>query len=108
MSHIPQDAARRLVDRLGAAAPHPPIAQPQTSPEVTGVMASEVYFNWSWPGIGFGQLSLSMQDGKVVCGNECMGRGSVRSLLRAFADHIAATATLEDEQPLPEPPKEGA
>ncbi len=30
MSHIPQDAARRLVDKLGtAAAPHPPIAQPQ-------------------------------------------------------------------------------
>lgn len=28
MSHIPQDAARRLVDKLGAAAPHPPIAQP--------------------------------------------------------------------------------
>lgn len=25
MSHIPQDAARRLVDKLGAAAPHPPI-----------------------------------------------------------------------------------
>ncbi len=26
MSHITQDAARRLVDKLGAAAPHPPIA----------------------------------------------------------------------------------
>lgn len=32
MSHIPQDAARRLVDKLGAAAPHPPIAQPQAAP----------------------------------------------------------------------------
>jgi len=31
MSHIPQDAARRLVDKLVAAAPHPPIAQPQAA-----------------------------------------------------------------------------
>lgn len=30
MSHIPQDAARRLVDRLGAAAPHPPDEGPDS------------------------------------------------------------------------------
>ena len=47
------------------------------------------YFNWSWQGVGFGQLSFSIEDGAPLFHTECMGRVSVRKLLHAFADAVA-------------------
>lgn len=69
----------------------------QGAPEVTEVMASDVYLNWSWPGIGFGQLSVSTRgDGRIDCGNECMSREAVRLILRAYADHVADSCEMDD------------
>lgn len=67
--------------------------------EITGIHSASAYFDWSWAGRGFGQLSFSFdrETGKITCNNECMSRESVRELLHAFADHLADTMELEDE-----------
>ena len=66
--------------------------------EIGSIHNANAYFDWSWRGRGFGQLSFQYKDGKLTCNNECMSRESVRELLRAFADHIADTAILEGER----------
>lgn len=67
--------------------------------EISSVHGANAYFDWSWAGRGFGQLSFSLnrETGKLTCMNECMSRKSVRELLHAFADHIADNCILEDE-----------
>lgn len=72
------------------AGPHKPI-------EIGSIHRGNIYFDWSWIGKGFGQLSVTAKDGKLFCNNECMSRDSVRELLHALADHIADTAILDDE-----------
>ena len=68
--------------------------------EISGFHSANVYFDWSWAGKGFGQLSFSMnrETGVITCNNECMSRDSVRLLLHAMADHLADTMELEDER----------
>lgn len=58
-------------------------------PVCTGVHGAQAYFNWSWKGCGFGQLTFSYQDGEWSCDTEMMGPESTRKLLHAFADHVA-------------------
>lgn len=67
-------------------------------PEVSFIHYGGVYFDWSWTGRGFGQLSFSRkkETGEITCLNECMGRESVRKILHALADHIADRAVLID------------
>lgn len=67
--------------------------------EISSIHNANVYFDWSWAGRGFGQLSFSMnkETGEIRCMNEYMSRESVRELLHAFADHIADNCMLEDE-----------
>jgi hypothetical protein len=65
--------------------------------EIGSIHMASAYFDWSWRGIGFGQLSFSSKNGKITCMNECMSRERVRELLRAFADHIADNCVLDDE-----------
>jgi hypothetical protein len=67
--------------------------------EIGCIHNARAYFDWSWQGVGFGQLSFSYDrsSGRLSCNNECMSRESVRTLLRALADHIADNAILSDE-----------
>lgn len=67
-------------------------------PIVTSVHTSRAYFDWSWEGCGFGQLSFSFdpRPGDLTCMNERMGRNSVRKLLHAYADYIADRVILLD------------
>lgn len=56
------------------------------------------YFNWSQPGVGFGQLSFNQDDKTgLTCMNETMDREWIRHALYALADHVADNAKLEDE-----------
>lgn len=72
----------------------------ENPPEVSWLHSSNAnaYFDWSWAGCGFGQLSFSMdrKTGQITCMNECMSRDSVRKILHAYADFIADRAVLLD------------
>ena len=65
-------------------------------PEVTGLHWAKAYFDWSWMGCGFGQLSFDFdqETGAITCMDEHMGQERVRALLHALADHIADNATF--------------
>ncbi len=69
-------------------------------PEITGIHGANAYFDWSWMGCGFGQLSFHVDSdtGRITCMDECMGRDRVRVLLHALADHIADNAVLEGDE----------
>lgn len=81
----------------------------QNPPTVNWIHNSAAYFDWSWQGCGFGQLSFSFdrEKNEITCMNECMGRERVREILHAYADFIADHAILEDQsedephQPMP-------
>lgn len=66
-------------------------------PEVDTLHAADLYFDWSWRGCGWGQLSISYdrQTGELTAMNECMDRDSVRKFLHALADFIADRVVLE-------------
>lgn len=67
------------------------------NPPSIELIGTHAYFNWSWKGCGFGQLSFHMDEqGVVRCLNECMSRERVRTLLVAMANHIADTCVLEE------------
>jgi hypothetical protein len=61
---------------------------------------SDVYFNWSLPDFGFGQMSFSSDrdTGTIECINEFISRERVREILHMFADHIADHCTLEQDE----------
>lgn len=84
--HLKELIARR--DKLRAENP----------PEATDVFNTSIYFNWSWMGCGFGQLSVELdrEKGEIVCQNECMSRDSIRKILHAYADFIADRCVLAD------------
>jgi len=66
--------------------------------EISKVMRG-MHFRWSQPGCGFGELYVSVDDcGIIRVDNECMSREWVRAALHAFADYVADTAILEDDQ----------
>lgn len=64
--------------------------------DVDGIHWANAYFDWSWKGCGFGQLSFSKdrETGKLTCMNECMGRESVRKILIAMANTVADKVEL--------------
>lgn len=66
-------------------------AMAESPPECTAVHDAHVYFDWSWTGCGFGQLTFSYDasTGQWSCDTEMMGPESTRKLLHAFADHVA-------------------
>jgi len=46
-----------------------------------------VYFNWSVPGFGFGELTIKKQsDGKVVIDSEGLGKDFVKTMLCSLVD----------------------
>ena len=65
-------------------------------PEVTDIFNANIYFNWSWPSVGFGQLWVgeSKEDGHLVIDAECMGKERARQLLYALADKLVDEAEL--------------
>lgn len=71
----------------------------ENPPEIDDIHWASVYFSWGWKGCGFGQLDfrLNRETGEIRLGNECMSRERVRTLLVAFANHIADKAILDDE-----------
>lgn len=74
------------------------IAGPFKEIEVTDIHYTDTYFNWSWQGVGFGQLSFKKDaDGQIRCMNECMGPNSVRKILYAFVDKLVADMILEEQ-----------
>ncbi len=56
-------------------------------PEIGAIFLGDVYFDWSWTGCGFGQLSFAVDKStqRIVCDNECMRREDIRKILVAFA-----------------------
>lgn len=76
----------------------------ENPPEVTGVHWASGYFDWTWKGCGFGQLSFSLDGDVLTCMNECMGRDSVRKLLHAYADFIADRVILDETGGKPDVP----
>jgi hypothetical protein len=58
-------------------------------PTCEGVHSASAYFDWSWKGCGFGQLSFHYNHEKWSCGTEMMGPEATRKLLHSFADFVA-------------------
>ena len=77
----PLSFLRSAVEREETRKNNPPIC--------TAVHFADAYFDWSWKGCGYGQLSFSIKDGVWSCETECMGPEATRKLLHAFADHVA-------------------
>ena len=77
----------------------------ENPPEVGAIHDIYAYFDWEWPGCGFGQLDVrfNREAGTVHIANECMSRERVRSILVAFANHIADNAILDDAPFLKDP-----
>lgn len=61
-----------------------------SKPEVHDLHWINIYFNWSWPGAGFGETSVckSKEDGHLIVDAECMGKEKARQLLYAAVDKI--------------------
>lgn len=56
-----------------------------------------IYFNWSLPGVGFGQMDVRSENNQFYIANECMNREKVRQVLIGLANHIADNAILDDD-----------
>jgi hypothetical protein len=65
-------------------------------PTIGKIFTTSLYFNWSWPGTGWGETSVNIVDGKLSCMNECMSRESIRTLLVAYANKVADEMILEE------------
>lgn len=65
------------------------------SPEITDIFYARGYINWSWPGIGFGQLSFSSNEEDIITiDDECMGKERTRKIMYALVDKLIAEATF--------------
>ena len=53
-----------------------------------------IYFDWSLPGLGWGQLRFYEENGKLMCANECMKKETVKKIL----DQLVDMSELEDER----------
>ena len=71
----------------------------ENPPEIDSIHWGNAYFDWGWKGRGFGQLDfrVNRETGEIRIANECMSREMVRSILVAFANHIADKGILDDE-----------
>lgn len=58
------------------------------SPKVTDIFHGDGYFNWQWPGFGFGQLSFSVKNGEISVDAETMSKDRARKILYAFVDKL--------------------
>lgn len=66
-------------------------------PEVVNINNANIYFNWSWPGVGFGELWVgkkSNSDSTLVVDAETMSKESARKLLYALVDKLLDEAEL--------------
>lgn len=65
-------------------------------PKAVDILNAKIYFNWSWPGVGFGQtwVGESKEDGHLVIDSECMGKERARLLLYAFVDELLEKAEI--------------
>lgn len=54
------------------------------------------YLNWSSEGVGFGQLSIYVDDDVIAIHNEGMSKSDVRQILHALADYIVEHGVLID------------
>lgn len=45
-----------------------------------------VNFNWSVPGFGFGELSIALENGKIVIDSETLGKDFVKAFLCDMVD----------------------
>lgn len=75
--------------------------QPKPLPSINTSINGGAYFNWSWQGVGFGQLSFNLRkdSGKFSLDNEGMSREAVRKLMHAYADHVVDNAIFTDSTP---------
>lgn len=64
------------------------------SPEIITIHYGSGYFNWQWPGTGFGETSFEIKDGKMRIDAECMGKERARQLLYAFVDKLIDDAEI--------------
>lgn len=73
ISSVGCNADQMFIDGNGKEYPHP------------GGMY--VYFNWSVPGFGFGELSIKKHtDGKIVIDSEGLGKDFVKAMLCSMVD----------------------
>lgn len=65
-------------------------------PKVVEINNASIYFNWTWPGVGFGELWVgkSQEDGHLVVDAETMSKESARKLLYALVDKVLDEAEL--------------
>lgn len=74
--------------------------------EIPHVFSFNTYFNWGVEGVGFGQLSVSMNaDGTFHVDDEFIGRERTRQLLYALVDKICESGTFEGEEYRKENPR---
>lgn len=66
-----------------------------------GIHSAGAYFDWGALGMGFGQMSFSLNKdtGKVEFDTECMGRESTRAMLHQFVDFIIDNGVSDDWNP---------
>ena len=43
---------------------------------------------WGCKGVGFGEFAFAKEGDKVVCDNECMGKGFILETFKAFLDTV--------------------
>lgn len=48
-------------------------------------------FQWSWPGIGFGEFCFYVRRGKIYCDNEMMSKEDIKKLLCQMVDTCELT-----------------
>lgn len=63
--------------------------------ELDGIFTANLYFGWEQRTVGFGQCTVSLENGKLTADTECMSREWLRRALHALADTLADNAELE-------------
>lgn len=68
-------------------------------PVIGDVFNASAYFDWHWPGFGFGQLSFGLDPTTetIHIANECMTKETVRKILHAYVDHIVDVGILDHD-----------
>jgi hypothetical protein len=66
------------------------------SVKLNGVHTTHLYFNWSHPQVGFGQMSVDLVDGKLTADTECMGPISTKKILYALVDELVANLEFNE------------
>lgn len=66
--------------------------------DITFIHQANVYFDWSWMGCGFGQLSViyDPENGRIRFMDEHMGKERTRQLMHAFVDHLVDNGEFDE------------